>query len=93
AAVLASRPSQSAPSTLFTPSPFLTRAAAVIEPHLRHAWLPLTCIDIGCGAGRDAVWLAKRGWRVTAMDCWNQALQKAAQLARRNGVSERCRPW
>ncbi|CAB1098335.1 unnamed protein product [Ectocarpus sp. CCAP 1310/34] len=89
AAVLASRPSQSAPSTLFTPSPFLTRAVAVIEPHLRHAWLPLTCIDIGCGAGRDAVWLAKRGWRVTAMDCWNQALQKAAQLARRNGVSER----
>ncbi|CAM9690070.1 unnamed protein product [Ectocarpus sp. 4 AP-2014] len=89
AAVLASRPSQSASSTLFTPSPFLTRAAAVIEPHLRHAWLPLTCIDIGCGAGRDAVWLAKRGWRVTAMDCWNQALQKAAQLARRNGVSER----
>ncbi|CBN76916.1 conserved unknown protein [Ectocarpus siliculosus] len=89
AAVLASRPSsQSAPSTLFTPSPFLTRAAAVIEPHLRHGWLPLTCIDIGCGAGRDAVWLAKRGWRVTAMDCWNQALQKAAQLARRNGVSE-----
>ncbi|CAN0525394.1 unnamed protein product, partial [Ectocarpus sp. 12 AP-2014] len=89
AGVLASRPSQSAPSTLFTPSPFLTRAAAAIEPHLRHAWLPLTCIDIGCGAGRDAVWLAKRGWRVTAMDCWNQALQKAAQLARRNGVSER----
>ncbi|CAM9899473.1 unnamed protein product, partial [Scytosiphon promiscuus] len=76
-------------TTLFTPSPFLTRAAAVIEPHLRHAWLPLTCIDIGCGAGRDAVWLAKRGWTVLAMDSWKQALRKAVQLAHRNGVSDR----
>eukprot|EP00904_Undaria_pinnatifida_P007323 jgi/Undpi1/3720/HiC_scaffold_16.g07090.m1 len=76
--------------TLFTPSPFLTRASvSAIEPHLRHAWLPLTCIDIGCGAGRDAVWLAKRGWTVTAVDCWKQALRKTVQLAKRMGVSDR----
>eukprot|EP00752_Nemacystus_decipiens_P009248 g8261.t1 len=75
--------------TLFTPSPFLTRAAPAIEPHLRHAWLPLTCIDIGCGAGRDAVWLARRGWKVTAMDCWDQVLQKAARLSRTYGVADR----
>ncbi|CAM9722984.1 unnamed protein product, partial [Sphacelaria rigidula] len=73
---------------LFTPSPFLTRAVAELEPQLQHAGLPLACIDIGCGAGRDAVWLAKRGWTVMAVDCWQQALIKTADLARRMGVAE-----
>jgi 2-polyprenyl-3-methyl-5-hydroxy-6-metoxy-1,4-benzoquinol methylase len=25
-------------------------------------------IDVGCGEGLDAIWLAERGWRVTAID-------------------------
>lgn len=37
--------------------------------------------------------LGRTNRKVTAVDCWNQALQKAVQLARRNGVSERYRPW
>lgn len=25
-------------------------------------------LDVACGEGRNAIWLAERGWRVTAVD-------------------------
>jgi 2-polyprenyl-3-methyl-5-hydroxy-6-metoxy-1,4-benzoquinol methylase len=30
--------------------------------------LPGRALDVACGEGRNAVWLAERGWRVTAVD-------------------------
>jgi SAM-dependent methyltransferase len=42
-------------------------------------------LDVGCGEGADAVWLAGRGWRVTAVDLSYVALERAADHARSMG--------
>jgi SAM-dependent methyltransferase len=39
---------------------------------------PGTALDAGAGEGADAIWLARRGWRVTAIDISAVALQRAA---------------
>lgn len=47
---------------------------------------PGTALDLGCGEGGDAIWLATRGWRVTAADISAVALAKAAAHAAQAGV-------
>ncbi len=42
---------------------------------------PGTALDLGSGEGRNALWLAERGWRVTAVDFSTVATQRAADLA------------
>lgn len=44
-------------------------------------------LDLGCGSGRAAVWLARRGYRVTGVDWQPEALQLAARLAASEGVT------
>ena len=48
---------------------------------------PGTAIDLGAGEGRNAVWLAQRGWSVTAVDFSQVGLDKAVQLAADHGVT------
>ena len=43
-------------------------------------------LDIGCGGGRDSVYLARQGWQVTAIDHQQRVLQRAEQLARFSAV-------
>ncbi|MBU6329961.1 MAG: class I SAM-dependent methyltransferase [Acidobacteria bacterium] len=51
------------------------------------AELPVgTALDLACGEGRNAVWLATRGWRVTGVDFAEVGLAKAARLASDHGV-------
>ena len=50
---------------------------------------PGRVLDVGCGEGADAVWLAGRGWEVTALDVSRVALERAALHARRAGVAVR----
>jgi len=40
-----------------------------------------TALDAGAGEGADAIWLARRGWRVTAVDISGVALERAAAHA------------
>ncbi|MFG2828264.1 class I SAM-dependent methyltransferase [Streptomyces sp. NPDC048434] len=41
--------------------------------------MPGKALDLGCGEGADALWLAERGWHVTAVDISRVALDRAAQ--------------
>jgi SAM-dependent methyltransferase len=50
---------------------------------------PGTAVDIGCGEGADAIWLAQQGWRVTALDVSGTALSRAAAHVADAGVSVR----
>ncbi len=47
---------------------------------------PARALDLACGGGRNAIWLAKHGWRVTAVDFSDTALDLARKLAAERGV-------
>jgi SAM-dependent methyltransferase len=40
-------------------------------------------LDLGCGEGRNALWLASRGWRMTAVDFSDVGLAKARAIEAR----------
>ncbi|MCZ7536599.1 MAG: class I SAM-dependent methyltransferase [Acidimicrobiia bacterium] len=48
---------------------------------------PGRALDLACGEGRNAVWLAGLGWRVTAVDWADAAIDKGRALALRRGVN------
>lgn len=50
-----------------------------------------TALDLGCGQGGDALWLAAHGWQVTAVDVSAAALAFAAEQAAIAGVGEAIR--
>jgi SAM-dependent methyltransferase len=50
---------------------------------------PGRALDLGCGEGGDAVWLAEHGWQVTAVDISETAMGRAAAEAETRGVRDR----
>ncbi|GAA2208842.1 NAD(P)/FAD-dependent oxidoreductase [Nonomuraea monospora] len=50
---------------------------------------PGRALDLGSGEGGDAIWLAAKGWQVTAVDISGVALRRAARHAEEAGVGER----
>lgn len=56
-----------------------------VEAHLA-ALAPGDAIDLAAGEGRNAVWLAARGWRTTAVDFSPVALRKVRRRAEAHGV-------
>lgn len=60
---------------------------ALVE-HVR-ALAPGRALDLGCGEGADAIWLAEQGWQVTAVDVSGAALRRAQRAAEEAGVRAR----
>ncbi|GLZ34019.1 methyltransferase [Lentzea sp. NBRC 105346] len=60
------------------PNPLLVREAGHLTPG--------SALDIGCAEGGDAVWLARRGWRVLGVDVSQVALDRARTHALDAGV-------
>jgi SAM-dependent methyltransferase len=50
-----------------------------------------SALDVACGQGLGAVWLARRGLDVWGIDVSEVAIDQARDFARRNGIEDRCR--
>lgn len=50
-----------------------------------------TALDVACGRGGATVWLAERGMEVLGLDVSPIAVDRARELARIEGVADRCR--
>jgi len=60
------------------PNEFVEEELAGLEPG--------TAVDLACGEGRNAVWLAERGWQVTGVDFSSVAIDRARRMAAERGV-------
>ena len=49
---------------------------------------PGRALDLGAGEGRNSIWLAQRGWRVTAVDFSDVAVARGKAWAEEEGVTE-----
>jgi SAM-dependent methyltransferase len=55
--------------------------------HETEALAPGRALDLACGEGRNALWLAARGWQVTAVDFSAVALDRGRERAERDGLT------
>ncbi len=60
------------------PNPVLVAETAALTPG--------RALDVGCGEGADALWLAARGWKVTGIDISSVALERAAKQGQLQGL-------
>ena len=75
-------------STRETPSGAVVWAVGELR---RHAYPLRTAVDVGCGKGRNSVYLAKEGMHVTAMDFTPNAIRHAQEFAQKENVADKIR--
>ena len=67
------------PGSWLEPDPFLLRAfAEFVHPRFPAG---ATALDLAGGAGRNAIWLAQKGWKVTLIDISEIGIEHARQKA------------
>jgi len=71
----ASRDHAASPGRLWSGAPNATLVAEAT------GLAPGRALDVGCGEGADALWLARRGWHVTGVDLSRVAVDRAAATA------------
>ena len=54
---------------------------------------PGRALDLAAGEGRNSVWLAERGWSVTAVDFSRVGLEKGRKLSAAHGVADGQVDW
>lgn len=54
---------------------------------------PGRALDLGCGEGGDSVWLAERGWQVTAVDISSTAVGRGRILASSRDIPDGRITW
>ena len=62
----------------FRPNQFVVAETANLEPG--------RALDLAAGEGRNAIWLAEQGWKVTAVDFSDVAIAKGRRMAQHRGV-------
>jgi len=70
-------------------SPNTSGRPGTVLKHFAEGLSPGRALELACGKGDDAVWLARQGWTVLAVDISATALGYAADNAMRSGVAER----
>lgn len=69
---------------LWKPAPLIEKFVEELMP--MHDITSGVGLDIACGAGRDAVYLAMNGWQMTGIDYLTGAIEKTKQLAQQHQV-------
>lgn len=67
--------------SLAQPTPLVARFLSMAQPG--------TALDLAAGTGRNAIWLARQGWDVTAIDGASTAIEILNKQAAQSGVSVR----
>jgi len=69
-----------------------SRPCGVLQAHL-HLAPPGQALDVACGAGRNALFMAQHGYVVDALDVSAVALELGAQAATRHGLQASVINW
>jgi len=92
---LESGPLQGRPPILFDPAPAVVKWVDHMESKLAEQaeeGAPKTVLDLGCGSGREVVFLARRGWNAVGVDEFHHALGRMMKLASSHNVEDSVKP-
>lgn len=72
------------PHSIIQPDEWLVEAVQIAQASLGIAESRRRALDVACGLGHNAIWLARQGWNVDAVDISPEGLTQARQSANAN---------